>query len=420
MSAGGLSYSGLVNYGKVTLPSVNGWGTNTNILRDPPKSITTRRRDRVGMTSSITDTIDSSSDRACEAIQLYPRGINPSVSVSYSNINNGNSGSIVSSIASTNNEAKLPYRIMNGGAFRPPIMMQENLLPLSRLPRVNFEANSNSSLPNYSMTSFNKNNQKDVKPNTMKTCIRPTAVYKVEKPISEPYEVKNVIQNSIHRNVNSGIRPMDIMKTKHIIPKKEISQMPLYVDAVTNINNNRRFNNNNSLNMLNTNEYIQENITNNVMTNVHSKNYTNIADIADLSYRPVKDDQLHINCSSQISGNTMNNYIHEDVELDRSIPHYNANTNTSQTKHVRFDHTEYQFDRNTPLTSVETASSKTNHIDLSSRDYNLRPSLTIGGFDNFGIKPTFDRSNVMLNSMESEKAIMSRKVAEQMSSRYTY
>ena len=42
MSAGGLSYSALINNGKITLPSVTTWGTNMNILRDPPKSITTR------------------------------------------------------------------------------------------------------------------------------------------------------------------------------------------------------------------------------------------------------------------------------------------------------------------------------------------------------------------------------------------
>ena len=53
-SAGGLSYSGIVGYGKVTLPSVESWGTNMNILQDPPKSIVTRRIDRVGETSSIT------------------------------------------------------------------------------------------------------------------------------------------------------------------------------------------------------------------------------------------------------------------------------------------------------------------------------------------------------------------------------
>ena len=63
-----LSYSGIVNYGKVTLPSVESWGTNMNILKDPPKSVHTRKIDKVGETSAITTSIDESGDRFCEAI----------------------------------------------------------------------------------------------------------------------------------------------------------------------------------------------------------------------------------------------------------------------------------------------------------------------------------------------------------------
>ena len=78
-----LSYSGIVNYGKVTLPSVESWGTNMNILKDPPKSVHTRKIDKVGETSAITTSIDESGDRFCEAINYYARGQNPMVSVSY-------------------------------------------------------------------------------------------------------------------------------------------------------------------------------------------------------------------------------------------------------------------------------------------------------------------------------------------------
>ena len=41
-----LSYTGLTNYGKTALPSVESWGTNMNILRDPPKSIMTRKQNK--------------------------------------------------------------------------------------------------------------------------------------------------------------------------------------------------------------------------------------------------------------------------------------------------------------------------------------------------------------------------------------
>ena len=124
-----LSYSGIVNYGKATLPSVESWGTNMNILQDPPKAVHTRKIDKVGQTSAITTAVDESGDRFCEAINYYARGQNPMVSVSY-----GQGQPMNSNMSS--GQAFLPYRVMRDGAFRPPIWRQEDLLPLSRLPRI--------------------------------------------------------------------------------------------------------------------------------------------------------------------------------------------------------------------------------------------------------------------------------------------
>lgn len=129
-----ISYSGLVNYGKATLPSVESWGTNMNIFRDPPKSVQTRKIDKVGETSAITSMVDDSGDRFCEAINYYARGQNPMVSVSYGQGQRKSCGN--------GGEAFLPYRVVREGAFRPPIWRQEDLLPLSRLPRVWTQVNT--------------------------------------------------------------------------------------------------------------------------------------------------------------------------------------------------------------------------------------------------------------------------------------
>ena len=144
-----LSYSAITNHGKATLGSVESWGTNMSILKDPPKSLYTRRINKVGQTSDITATIDEASDRACEAILQYARGVNPMVSVSYNNSNsqNGNNTS------AGNSQAFLPYRINREGAFRPPIQTEYNLLPLSRMPRVWTSSFSNPSFPDFSQTS---------------------------------------------------------------------------------------------------------------------------------------------------------------------------------------------------------------------------------------------------------------------------
>jgi hypothetical protein len=128
-----ISYSGIVNYGKLTLPSVEIWNTNSNIEKNPTRSLMTRKKTRVGDTSLITSTIDSDFSRICDSINYYPRGQNPMVEVSYGQGQNSSTQSF------------LPYRIIKDGAFRPPLFKQENLLPLSRMPRLttNVQPNSN-------------------------------------------------------------------------------------------------------------------------------------------------------------------------------------------------------------------------------------------------------------------------------------
>lgn len=141
MSAGGLSYSGLRTSAKATLPSVEMWGTNLNILKDPPKSIHTRRIDKVGQTQSILNAQDQSGDRISEMINVYARGVNPMVAVSFDNYSN-NGGR--SSPFQNKQAVSLPYKLQT---FRPPVLRQEDLLPLSRLPRNWFYSYTNPSFP---------------------------------------------------------------------------------------------------------------------------------------------------------------------------------------------------------------------------------------------------------------------------------
>jgi len=141
MSAGGLSYHGLRTHAKATLPSVEMWSTNLNILKDPPKGIHTRRIDKVGQTQSVLLAQDESGDRIQEGIAVYCRGVNPMVAVSFDNYsNNGGRGSPFQNTQAVS----LPYKVQT---VRPPIQRQEDLLPLSRLPRTWFYAYSNPEFP---------------------------------------------------------------------------------------------------------------------------------------------------------------------------------------------------------------------------------------------------------------------------------
>jgi hypothetical protein len=137
MSAGGISYDCLSTSRKVTLPSVESWGTNMNIIKDPSKGIYTRRIDKVGDTQDILLAQEDSGDRIAEYINVYARGVNPMVSVSYDNY--GKNGG---TFAKQN--VKLPYK---PEVFYPPVLTQENLTPLSRLPRNWTYALTNPELP---------------------------------------------------------------------------------------------------------------------------------------------------------------------------------------------------------------------------------------------------------------------------------
>lgn len=131
-----ISYAAIRNHqAKVTLPSVEGgWYINSNIMKDPPKSVHTRRIDKVGDTNAINLMIEESPDRQCEAINYYARGVNPMVSVDYGQ---GQQGAGTGTGCSGGAQPFLPHRIMREGAFRPPVREGvTSLLPLSRMPRV--------------------------------------------------------------------------------------------------------------------------------------------------------------------------------------------------------------------------------------------------------------------------------------------
>ena len=200
----------------LTLGGVENWGHNTNILRDPPKAIFTRRIDKVGQNTDITELVDSSSDRAADSIQVYARGVNPMVSVSYSNY--GNNGGMAGNPTATSGrtQASLPYPAMEGGAFRPPVRNPRDLLPLSRLPRTTFSVDAMLSAIDYSKTKQQPNDYRAVKKdenmihalNVQPNQSANISVKSIENFKADPKASIN--DRHINVEVNSGIRSRDI------------------------------------------------------------------------------------------------------------------------------------------------------------------------------------------------------------------
>jgi hypothetical protein len=103
----------------------------THILRDPPKSIYTRKYEPVNiadvMYMSRPGAEGSDPTRINESINYIRRGINPMVKVMYGNAGGGSTNS-----ALHNGQVKNPYRIE---VVRPPLQPPASLVPISA-PRI--------------------------------------------------------------------------------------------------------------------------------------------------------------------------------------------------------------------------------------------------------------------------------------------
>ena len=322
-----LSYSGITNKGKVTLPSVDSWGTNLNILKDPPKSLHTRPKTTVGSNNDILDEVDDSSNRIGEYINVYARGVNPFVSVSYSNTGSNNNGSIS---AGGQTHAMLPYRIMRDGAFRPPILRQEDLLPGSRLPRLKTQATTNVINVDYSKKLFEQEQQeksRQIKDEVLHTFVKPTAVYKIEKPQEQTYDVKFSIKEVIKKGqISAGFGCKNIVQTEVKIPTAEIMKNVLHADARCNIGDTRKYINNN--NQVFTDKYIQDSNAHSAQTNFGTnKNYV-FFDSEIQSQNYIQDSNVH---SAQTNIGTNKNYVTFDSEIQSQNYIHDSNVHSALT-----------------------------------------------------------------------------------------
>jgi len=480
-----ISYSGLTNYGKAVNPSVEMGLGSMNILRDPPRSITTRRVDKVGQTSSITEMVDDSGNRVCEGINVYARGVNPSVSVSYGNAgNNGGQrgSSVFGGVISGGLQAKLPYTIMKDGAFRPPTRTQDQLLPLSRLPRVNTESFTQPGFVDYSKKlDCAQGEYRQIKKDTIKACIRPTATYKINPQIQEPFEVKYVIKNPVKFDSMagfSGTRTRDLTTQDVKIPIRGLHINPLNTDAYSNKSGQTMINGEVDMNTdryiqdvlysdvqvnpsgqtmingefdMNTDRYIQDVLYSDVQVNPAGKtmidgefNMNTDRYIQDALYTDVQsnmsksihvtpiDDVITVNTHTKninnisyttpLTGNTKDMYIHDDIELERRTLLTSAQANKTQNIYVRPE-IQYQqeLERNVPLTQVMTNQGGNNmksFTDLNDRTYKLNYTVKPGSFEGKAQMPLQNRVTQYKEVYQTEKSVRDRKILEMRQSRY--
>ncbi len=412
------SYSGITNYGKVTLPSTEAYGTDMNILRDPPKWVHTRRIDKVGETSDITAMRDESGNRACEGIRQYATGVNPMVSVSYSNEGNNGGERSGGLTAGGRSQAFLPYRVIRDGAFRPPVLTQEQLQPQSRQSRVWTTAFSNPDFPDFSRkvrVCGTDKNFREVKNETLKGSVRPTAVFRIETPLVEPYEAKYAIQNPIKTSAEAGFRTSDITTQYVQEPTKETRDVPLHAYANPNASENRYVDNS----QFNPERYIQDSNVHAANTNQSSRsNVTSITDLVDLSDLPVRNIQT-TSRDAPLSGYEKNNLHHQPIHLERSLPEYQAETNRGQDIYKPIKHENViSFQRNMPLATWEASHVSQGGFDHGSRDYRLAPKISPGGYNAQPHLPMHGRMQNVREAPMTQQAHLGRAVSQQFESRW--
>lgn len=415
-----ISYSGVIGFkAKATLPSVDTWNYNMNILRDPPKSITTLKNDKVGQTPEITQMIQDSGDRIGESISMYARGVNPMVSVDYSN--NGNNGGqrrgnrasagLADGTSNSGRQSYLPYRILDKGAFRPPIRDQRDLFPLSRLPRVWTSSFTQPGFADFSkkaMVPLRPEDTKGIKQEAQMTraCIRPTATYQIETPVMETYDVKNVIKNPITISASSGIHSQKKINGEMSKPYAQVLDNTLKADV--NVNRGRSNNQSNTqLSHMNTEKYTHDALQGSMGTN-KSQNIqrTPINELYNVNTEGMIKENFNLSYTTPHKGYEKQEYMHEAPELERTLPVYETHTNKGMPIHKRFDQvSERELYNNRPsvaLMNHEVRGMIQRNDEFDNRSYNLKPTIQNslnqdGGFDPRPRMPQVYKENQLID-----------------------
>lgn len=171
-----------------TLPEVE----TVNILRDPPKSLSTRKSEKVDV-GNVRHMYDA--DRIADGINFYARGVNPMVSVDYSGLGGGSQTNSLNT-----GQAWSPYVVNRDGDFRFPLVYQNDRLPLSRMARPNYALPATVTMPFVDLQRPIKALDRD----TVKTSVYPTYQYITD--------ALNIMDNNVKRGIND-VKPNIVLES---------------------------------------------------------------------------------------------------------------------------------------------------------------------------------------------------------------
>lgn len=398
------------------------------ILRDPPKSIHTRKKERVDM-SNVTYMLRSDDTRINEGVSYLQRGVNPMVDISYNNSGGGSRTTTMSNIQASN-----PYKVMKNGAFRPPMFTQEDLLPLSRQKRPESAVSSNPGLNNMNIHNLESMiDREEIHSSIDKTklnyiAVRPTASFNIQLP-QEVFSSSAINQNVLHTSATASIQGPSVNSLISTDPLN-VTRDVLYSTTTANPSTQNNINRDDSIDV---NNYIKDNvILQNIspnfsilLYNPDTRNYSevfastreklNIAVQSSLN-RPIdltRDDGTQIKVKDYrwkvVNSNANKDILvlqvkNPDIELSRNTPLYAVGSNVSGNTKVERFHTVDPITEN----KVKTSASSSISMKYGRNDplYNTENNVNLRGMgslksslENFGSVPTISKRSIpTLNS----------------------
>jgi hypothetical protein len=293
-----------------------------NILRDPYKSIHTRKYEPVDA-KDVVNNIRESADRLSENIRLYPTGVNPSVSISYSNSGGGSRLHSIRGIDQSTN----PYKVGKAGAFRSPMYRLEDLLPLSRQKRPNTDVSAGFK-PQYQAKSLQEFTI-DFQP--IKTAVHTKVAHNIQGHIENTYSGNHILD-------------------------------PLTYHAITQL---KGANTQDAAYTTDAQRYLQDPNNTSCSSSKSNSNYISSA-YQDVFLGTKKIDQFTpIQQTAKNTNMILLESITPEIQLERNEPLSVATTNlcSSLMNYREVQHDEINLERNTPITHASTSVCASNPAD---------------------------------------------------------
>jgi hypothetical protein len=397
-------------------PSLPSW-ERIHIYRDPPKSVFTRKKERVDeadvMYMTRPDGPSSDPSRINQGVQYFQRGVNPSVEVNYQNFGAGGSRSS----SGDNTQAGSIYKL---DVVRPPINPVETLLPLSR-PRTHqnkvVESNPGLTEGNNSNTLAYDFDNAEVQRNIIDTpsgprTVQATAYYKIEAP--NVMSAKWAINENVNQAYDVMANPtMPVQNTDDFVCREQtpygVIVRPLY--SVGTNPSQQRLEERNDQDVSNAakKEILMQNINPNFQiviydpsNHVSSEVSASIAERNNIAVQasigqPIsltRDDGTPIKLkdynwtavNTNVGNDTLIITVQDpEVELERNLPLYAAQPNIYvPTNIVDLENTEYNFDSKVMTEGVSNPGLDININKLENYDYDLESKIQTGAYTNVG------------------------------------